>query len=192
MDKLHDFVLGKNRLVAGLFLYPVFLYPVSSVLILHYRPPSPGECYLTSIQSVCLTVSWGNWKLNKNSGVRSENMKTCLEAVRSITLFLIHSWKIIDQFVMCQNNTLLPGQVLTLESLWLWVTDKTWPIQWRQHKGASIYDVRSGWGEGGPQKADERNKISWFVTVIRGEGSKNPRILWTSCMESPNVDSLNP
>ena len=28
------------------------------------------------------------------------------------------------------------------------------------HKGASIYDVRRGWGEGGPPKADERNKIS--------------------------------
>ena len=28
-------------------------------------------------------------------------------------------------------------------------------------KGASIYDVRSGWREVvGPQKADERNKIS--------------------------------
>ena len=27
-------------------------------------------------------------------------------------------------------------------------------------KGASIYDVRSGWGERSPQKADERNKIS--------------------------------
>ena len=26
--------------------------------------------------------------------------------------------------------------------------------------GASIYDVRSGWREGGPQKADKRNKIS--------------------------------
>ena len=26
--------------------------------------------------------------------------------------------------------------------------------------GASIYNVRIGWGEGGPQKADERNRIS--------------------------------
>ena len=30
----------------------------------------------------------------------------------------------------------------------------------RSGKGTSIYDVRSGWGEGGPQKADKRNKIS--------------------------------
>ena len=28
------------------------------------------------------------------------------------------------------------------------------------NKGTSIYDVRSAWGEGVPQKADERNKIS--------------------------------
>ena len=27
-------------------------------------------------------------------------------------------------------------------------------------KGASIYDVRSGWGDGGPKKAEEWNKIS--------------------------------
>ena len=30
--KLHDLVLGKNCLIARLFLYPAFLYPVSSVL----------------------------------------------------------------------------------------------------------------------------------------------------------------
>ena len=30
----------------------------------------------------------------------------------------------------------------------------------RMHKGPYLYDVRNGWGEGGPQKADERSKIS--------------------------------
>ena len=35
-------------------------------------------------------------------------------------------------------------------------------------RGASIYDVCSGRGEGGHQKADERNKISRFVTVTGG------------------------
>ena len=35
--------------------------------------------------------------------------------------------------------------------------------------GAYIYDARCGWGEeGGPQKADEGNKFTWFVTVTRG------------------------
>ena len=28
-----------------------------------------------------------------------------------------------------------------------------------------MYDVRIGWGEGGPQKADEMNKISGFLTL---------------------------
>ena len=37
-------------------------------------------------------------------------------------------------------------------------------------KGASINDVRRG--EGGSQKAGERNKIRGFVTVTRGEGVK--------------------
>ena len=36
-------------------------------------------------------------------------------------------------------------------------------------KGASVYDVCSGWG---PQKADERNKISRFLNATRGEGVK--------------------
>ena len=27
-------------------------------------------------------------------------------------------------------------------------------------QGPYLYDVRTGWGEGGPQKADEKNKIS--------------------------------
>jgi len=31
VDKLHDLVLGKIILISGLFLNPVFLYPVSSV-----------------------------------------------------------------------------------------------------------------------------------------------------------------
>jgi len=31
------------------------------------------------------------------------------------------------------------------------------------HKGASIYDVRNGWGEGGPQKADERNEVALIL-----------------------------
>ena len=40
--------------------------------------------------------------------------------------------------------------------------------------------------EGGPQKADERNKISWFVTVPRGpgRGSKKQIFLRTSYMEA--------
>ena len=33
VDQLHDLDLGKNRLIAGLFLYPVFLYTVSSVYV---------------------------------------------------------------------------------------------------------------------------------------------------------------
>ena len=41
----------------------------------------------------------------------------------------------------------------------------------RRGKGASICDVRIVLGEGGPQKANERNKISCFVTVT-GEGVK--------------------
>ena len=32
-DKLHGLVLGKNSLITGLFLYPVFLYPISSASI---------------------------------------------------------------------------------------------------------------------------------------------------------------
>ena len=36
-------------------------------------------------------------------------------------------------------------------------------------KGASVHDICSGWG---PQKVDERNKISWFVAETRGEGIK--------------------
>ena len=40
--------------------------------------------------------------------------------------------------------------------------------------------------EGGSQKADGRNKISWFVTVTRGAGgNKKSEILRTSYMESP-------
>ena len=39
-------------------------------------------------------------------------------------------------------------------------------------KGASIYDVRGGWEEGGPQKADERNKIRLFVYMKRGGGGQ--------------------
>ena len=50
-------------------------------------------------------------------------------------------------------------------------------------KGASIYDVRSGWGDGGPKKAEEWNKISWFATVARCV-SKNPTIVRTSYMEA--------
>ena len=40
-------------------------------------------------------------------------------------------------------------------------------------KGASINDVRRG--EGGSQKAGERNKIRGFVTVTRGEGVKKSK-----------------
>ena len=43
-------------------------------------------------------------------------------------------------------------------------------------------------GGGGPQKADERNKISWFVTVKGGEGVKKSKILRTSYMEAPYCD----
>ena len=52
-------------------------------------------------------------------------------------------------------------------------------------KGASIYEVRSGWWEGGPQKADERNKISWFVTVTRGGGKKILRFCGTHIWKPP-------
>ena len=30
-------------------------------------------------------------------------------------------------------------------------------------QGPHLYDVRTGWGEGGPQKAEERNKVSLFL-----------------------------
>ena len=43
-------------------------------------------------------------------------------------------------------------------------------------KGASIYDVRSGWGERGPQKADERNKICRFVTATGGGVKKSENL----------------
>ena len=43
--------------------------------------------------------------------------------------------------------------------------------------GASIYDIRTG-GGGGPQKADKRNNISWFVTVTRGGGGQK---IWNFC-----------
>ena len=33
-------------------------------------------------------------------------------------------------------------------------------------------------GGRGPQKADKKNKISWFVTVTRGKGSKNSKFCW--------------
>ena len=39
--------------------------------------------------------------------------------------------------------------------------------------------------EGCPPKADEKNKISWFLTV--GEGVKNLKFLRTSYMEAPNL-----
>ena len=34
VDKLHALVLGKCSLISDLFLYPAFLYPVSSVIVL--------------------------------------------------------------------------------------------------------------------------------------------------------------
>ena len=48
-------------------------------------------------------------------------------------------------------------------NLWIWMYSDTLCYQFKCYE-ASMYDVRSGLGEGAPQKADERNKISWFVT----------------------------
>ena len=46
-----------------------------------------------------------------------------------------------------------------------------WPIMSR--KGASIYDVRSVLGEGGPQKADKRNEVEWIM--YRADGVDGPQ-----------------
>ena len=41
-----------------------------------------------------------------------------------------------------------------------------------------------GGGEGGPQKADKMNEVTWILYVKRG-GSKNPKMLRTSYMYRP-------
>ena len=46
-------------------------------------------------------------------------------------------------------------------------------------------------GGGGPQKADERNKTSWFVTVTRGEGVKISENLADVIYGSPLSDILS-
>ena len=54
-----------------------------------------------------------------------------------------------------QHHTSMPS--LALQSL-----SPSLRIHHHQHwsKGTSMYDVCSGWGEGGPQKEDERNKVA--------------------------------
>ena len=50
--------------------------------------------------------------------------------------------------------------------------------------GASIYDVRSGWGKGPPKiRWKEQNQL--IFDSDKGEGVKNPKILRTSYMEAP-------
>ena len=42
-------------------------------------------------------------------------------------------------------------------------------------QGTYLYDVCTGWGEGGPQKADKMTIISWFLYVTRGVDSRHRR-----------------
>ena len=53
-------------------------------------------------------------------------------------------------------------------------------------KGASIYEVRSGWGRGVPKKQTKGARLCEFCTYLGGgRGSKNPKIMRTSYMEAP-------
>ena len=47
--------------------------------------------------------------------------------------------------------------------------------QVRSQKGASIYTCITSSVGGSPQKSDERNKISLFLYLTRGEGIKKPK-----------------
>ena len=59
------------------------------------------------------------------------------------------------------------------------------PIQPPSALGASIYDVRSRWGEGVPKsRRKEQNQL--ICDSDKGEG-ENPEMLWTSYMEAPLV-----
>ena len=73
-------------------------------------------------------------------------------------------------------------------AIWKWSAAAALDLRGLPYMTSAV-DVRSG----GPQKADERNEISWFVTVKRGEGVKK---IWNFCgrhiWKPPHASSLYP
>ena len=57
--------------------------------------------------------------------------------------------------------------------------------------GASIYNVRSRWGEGGSQKSRRKEPNQLICDSDKGRGSKNPKILRTSYMEAPLLNRVH-